>query len=217
MSLALYAIGEDRHGPLEELTVEQTRMRTLAADGLVMFVAEQAVADVSTDEQALWRYERIVEELMKRQPILPARYGTALADERAARAALRERREELTRALHEVADAVELAVRATWSDPSAYARTPSSGREYLLGRLQAQREAQRIAERLDPLRSLARRSLVRVLPRPSMPLLAAYLVERDAVTSFDECFRSLSAAVDGAELSCTGPWPPYSFAEGGAT
>lgn len=55
------------------------------------------------------------------------------------------------------------------------------------------------------------------LARASVPTGngTAYLVDADAVTAFADRVRALQAEHPGADLSCTGPWPPYSFVGGG--
>jgi hypothetical protein len=54
------------------------------------------------------------------------------------------------------------------------------------------------------------------MERPAQPpeaLRAAYLVDRDAVGAFAARVAQLQAAQHGAQILCTGPWPPYSFSE----
>jgi hypothetical protein len=38
------------------------------------------------------------------------------------------------------------------------------------------------------------------------------LIPRDALESFRRCVDELGAKRRDAQLVCTGPWPPYSFA-----
>lgn len=40
----------------------------------------------------------------------------------------------------------------------------------------------------------------------------SYLVETCAVREFATAVASLARRLDGTALTCTGPWPPYSFA-----
>jgi hypothetical protein len=50
--------------------------------------------------------------------------------------------------------------------------------------------------------------------RPGPELLrAAYLVERARVPAVVETVRDLQREHGELALLCTGPWPPYSFAE----
>jgi hypothetical protein len=64
----------------------------------------------------------------------------------------------------------------------------------------------------EPLAALARAS-VRGRPRPPELFRAAYLVERDTVVPFTAEVARLQKANAGLSILCTGPWPPYSFAE----
>jgi Gas vesicle synthesis protein GvpL/GvpF len=41
---------------------------------------------------------------------------------------------------------------------------------------------------------------------------AAYLVDQEVVGAFAERVGNLNATLGNLKLSCTGPWPPYSFA-----
>jgi Gas vesicle synthesis protein GvpL/GvpF len=111
-----------------------------------------------------------------------------------------------------VRGAVELGVTACWSDRPAVPPA-RSGTEYMLGRLDVHRRAQRAAEIVAPLGALARDSKVKVLPRPSIPLLAAYLVDRDRTEEFVARAAELDADFEDGQLLCTGPWPPYSFVQ----
>ena len=89
-----------------------------------------------------------------------------------------------------------------------------SGAAYLRARLEARQSARRLASQLDPLTALAR-GILRALPRRDMPVLDAYLVDRSRVSEFVALVAELDDRLDGVELVCTGPFPPYSFAEGG--
>jgi hypothetical protein len=87
----------------------------------------------------------------------------------------------------------------------------SSGAEYMRTRLEELRGQDRlVAELHEPLARLARES---TLQRDDGGIRAAYLVERRNAASFREAAESLERATELAAV-CTGPWPPYSFAEG---
>jgi Gas vesicle synthesis protein GvpL/GvpF len=151
----------------------------------------------------------VVEALMEDRDLLPVRYGTRLGNERAAARALEDRHEELARALERVRGAVELSVRALRAredEPEA----ASSGSEYLRARA---RTAAAAAELHQPLSAVARMSIRRPASLPTEVLRAAYLVDRGAIDGFTSLVRRLDAANPEVQLLCTGPWPPYSFAE----
>jgi len=157
-------------------------LRVVEAAGLAAVVGDHDAPAPSVD--ALWQHERVVEGLMERGPVLPMRFGSTTHD---VGVLLEERHAELTAALERVRGAVELGVRAT-PDPEPAA----SGTEYLMRRARTERAHAALAE-------FARASVAR-------PHAGAYLVDRDTVDAFRARVRELDE-----RLTCTGPWPPYSF------
>ncbi len=203
MTVLLYAITDRDHvsdgvrgGPLS----------------LVRGAGLAAVVSHRPAPEEMWDYEQVVESLMDDGAILPARFGTVLEHEDAVRGFLTERRDELARGLERVRGAVEMGVRAQWLDDVG----GESGTAYMLGRLALLRSARGIAELLAPLRSMARTSKVAVMPRRGVAVLAAYLVDRSSADEFARRCDHLRDELQHAELVCTGPWPPYSFAREGA-
>lgn len=190
---------------------------------------------ISTTPQNLWMHESVVESLMRDRTLLPARFGTRFPDERRLEQALIENGDRLTRQLERVRGCVELGVRAIASTADASqdddvcspppAAAATSGREYMMARLarersrrQAQSRAQDLTERIDrELAPLSRERWSRLLPtsgRATGHLLSnAYLVERDRTAEFVERVRQVAAALPDMRLLCTGPWPPYHFAD----
>jgi hypothetical protein len=163
-------------------------------------------------------YERTVQQLMERCAILPAPFGRVLADDAAVRAMLRRRRKDLLARLDRVRGAVELGLRARWrptADVVLDAR-PESGESYLRDRLEMRQSARRVATELDPLTALARGTRRALVPRPDVPVLDAYLVDRGRVGEFVALVEQLGNGLDAVDLVCTGPCPPYSFADGAA-
>ena len=211
MSLLVYAFAEADADGIDGVGLDQQPLMAIEDDGVALVASRHAGPPVPAAE-ALWRYEEVVERLMARQAILPARFGSVLADEDEARSVLRTRREELLRGIDRVRGAVELGIRATWSEAPA-PPAAHSGTEYMLGQLDVHRRAGRAAEVVAPLAALARDSTVKVLPRPSIPLMAAYLVDRDRTEEFVARAAELDADFEDGQLLCTGPWPPYSFVQ----
>jgi len=209
--IELYAITDNPGPPLPELAPE---LRLVPFDGLAAVCTPASKAEVSP--QTLWHHEEVVEALMADRDLLPVRYGTRLDDEAEVARAMEGRSEELAAALDRVRGAVELSVRvmaaaATPSPPDPVATT--SGAEYL--RLRAQAEASRedaAGALYEPLAALARES-AQGRPRPPELFRAAYLVERGAVDSFVAEVGRLQGESPGLAVLCTGPWPPYSFAD----
>ena len=203
--IELYAITDHPGPPLPDVAP----LRVVPIDGLAGVYSTASDAELSPE--ALWRHEEVVEALMADRDLLPVRYGTRLDDEAAIARALEERREELAAALDRVRGAVELSVRA--AAPGAPELAGAGGSDYLRARARAAAGHDRTARVLhEPLSALARAS-VEGTPHPPELFRAAYLVEHDAVERFTEAVGRLQNANQGLSLLCTGPWPPYSFAE----
>jgi len=219
MSLLLYGIVEAGGASGQVVSgvgLDNEPLRTVVEGSLAAIVSEHAGADPRPEIDSLRNYESTVRRLMEGGEILPARFGSTLADEGAVRGLLRRRHRDLLSRVRRVRGTVELALRARWRPgtevtPSA---PPSSGTSYLRDRLELRQSARRVASELDPLTALARSSRRTLSPAPDLPVLDAYLVERDRVREFVALVAQLGDSLDEVELTCTGPWPPYSFAEG---
>ena len=197
--IELYAITDDPTPP-------DPPLRAVRCDGLTALCAPAEPRQGEPTPDALWHHEEVVEALMEERDLLPVRFGTLVSDEDAAARAVTERREELAASLDRVRGAVELAVRAHTHGHDE-APVAATGIEYM------QAKARRVeAARLlhEPLDFLARRSVL--LPGPEL-LRAAYLVDRDMVDRFVALVRRLEESHADLDVVCTGPWPPYSFAE----
>ena len=186
----------------DDATPPAPPVRAVAAAGLSALCTPADTRELT--REALWRREELLEELMAGRDLLPVRFGTVVADERAAERALAERRDELAAGLDRVRGAVELALRVHSEEPDG--PQASSGRDYLSAR---SRRAEAARELHEPLAAIARESTVL---RGEELLRAAYLVDRAAVDEFVAAVRRLQHERPRLALLCTGPWPPYSFA-----
>jgi hypothetical protein len=152
--------------------------------------------------------------------VLPLRLGSVLPDEAAVIALVEERAQEFTHALDRVRGAVEIGIRAavTEAAPEEPAEVPDElpGTAYLMTRLAQKQRGDEVIDLVHrPLADLAREHvrLDRSIGDQSSVRLA-YLVDQDAVEPFQERVQDLEMELDNVRLACTGPWPPYSFADG---
>jgi hypothetical protein len=216
MSLLVYGIVQD--GEVERFGrgLDDRPLRGVCDGPLVAVVSDNHARAPEPTASALRDYERAVRRLMDGGAILPARFGSLLSDEAAVRQLLRRRRRDLLARLRRIHGAVEIGLRASWRGDAGTAvdLRPPSGTSYLRERLERRQSARRVASELDPLTSLARSSRRAVAPRPDLPVLDAYLVDRGRVGEFVALVEQLDDRLEDVELICTGPWPPYSFAEG---
>ena len=208
--IELYAITDNGGPPLPDVAP----LELVPIDGLAAVYAPAGDAEISPE--TLWRHEEVVEALMADRDLLPVRYGTRLEDEAALARAVGERRDELAAALDRVRGAVELSVRAVGTGARQPAPSPAeatTGAEYLRMRARAVAGREQAAAALhEPLSALARAS-AEGRPRPPELFRAAYLLERGSVERFTAEVARLQNENPGLSILCTGPWPPYSFAE----
>lgn len=220
MSLLLYGVVEAGGESVTGVGLDDRRLHTIVEGPLAAIVTEHEGNPPEPAIERLREYEHTVRRLMDSGAILPARFGSVLADEGTVRALLRRRRRDLLARVRRVRGAVELALRASWrggegaSSETEGGRKHDSGTSYLRQRLELRQHARRVASELDPLSALARSSRRTLAPAPDLPVTEAHLVERDRVREFVALVRQLDDRLDDVELTCTGPWPPYSFAEG---
>lgn len=188
-------------------------VRIVSIPGLAAIVSDHPGGLDSPSEDDLWAHERVVERVMADRSVLPMRFGSLLADDEAVSALLTTRRAEFTSGLRRVAGAIELGVRVAWHPGGAAPGDSTSGSAYLQSLVDQRRRARALAERIDaPLARLARDSRQRLLLTDNLPLSGAYLVDRERLDAFKTEVAALDEQIGQAEIMCTGPWPPYSFA-----
>ena len=207
--IALYAITDHPTPPVPD----RAAMHVVASGDLAVLCGPVATRAVSAE--ALWDHERLVEALMDDRDLLPMRYGTCVPDEPAAAKALQDNRAVYAASLETVRGAVELAVRVFATDRAANPAPTSSGTtgtDYLRARARvaaAESEAGTLVHM--PLAEMSRAATAARVPRPGELLRSAYLVDRDATSRFSARVAELQQRNPRLRITCTGPWPPYSF------
>jgi Gas vesicle synthesis protein GvpL/GvpF len=208
----LYAITEPAaHVPTAEGLADQP-LRLVSTPDVGAVCSEHDPGEFEPTPDALWRHDQIVEAAMAQGPVLPARFGTTFIDADALRTTLERDRVRLRRQLERLRGCVELAVRV--SPPTSDAASPSTGQEYIHARLDDRRARRALAEQtLAPLASHAVRSRTPGPVPDTRTLTASFLVRAAEVDEFADRVRVLAERHSELVFSCTGPWPPYSFAE----
>ena len=217
MSLLVYGIVEADGTAVVGTGLDDCSLRGVTDGPLMAIVTEHHDPGPDPGTATREAYERTLQSLMDSRAILPMQFGRVLADDDAVRAMLRRRRRGLLAKLDCVRGAVELGLRARWrgADPAPDPRSETCV-AYLRDRLETRQSARLLANELDPLTALARSSRRALVTHPDLPVLHAYLVDRGRVGEFVALVHELGGCLDGVELVCTGPCPPYSFADGGA-
>ena len=214
--LYVYAIADAAPEPLGT-GLHGAPLRAVS-DGATFAVASEHEQAPQSGVEELWCHEEVVERLMEQVAVLPMRFGATAASESELEAVLRARREEFTALLDQVRGAVELSVRVAPAPPAEEVRlaaggdpAPPSGTEYMRQRGRALSAREDVEARYhQPLSALSRSSRVPAGRLGPGGFKAAYLVEADRVEAFTELVAELGREGE-ANVSCTGPWPPYSF------
>lgn len=210
-------------------------------------IAHRDVAALVSDVEvraahALRTYWRVLEEAAERTTVLPVRFGTAMADDRAVvDEFLEPSHDELVAGLAEMAGKAQLTVKGFYEQDAllagVVARSPAVARlrEHVqalpeaaayykrieLGQLVAaeverarERDGRTVFERLEPLALAAR---AEPLSTPDAAVHAAFLVERDRIDEFGAAVGALERELAGRlRLRLLGPLPPFSFTDAGA-
>jgi hypothetical protein len=213
LSLLLYGVTGQRPGAEDLRGVAGTPVRPIAAADLVVLASDHDEFP-PLSEETLWDFERVIESAMNWGAILPVRFGTLLPTAQDVERMLEARRDELMAKLEHVRGAVELSVRGVWPGgaPPIATAPADTGTDYMQARLGPQRRARELADRVHAhLDDFARASHHRILTRATVPVSAAFLIDRGSEEEFVRAVTGLDAGLDDTELVCTGPWPPYSF------
>lgn len=184
------------------------------------------------------RHLEVLEALMERCTVLPARFGSVYSGRAELDDYISDAREVLAADMARVRGHVEIGVRVTDERVPNSAQAPAGslmaradcgastgpGASYLAARqVDAERRTRKkraiealadaVIGRLEP---LASRHSWKATPtpsgRPSVSL--AFLVRRERFEDFRGALANLRDAEPGLEFLCTGPWPPYSFVGG---
>lgn len=196
------------------------RLRVLACAGVLAVVGDVRAAVTPTIE-GLRAHDRIMRRLVTRFPaVLPARFGSVVADEATLAATLGGRAEEIAAALTLVEGREQMTLRLYGPVASTPPRPDigdslGPGARYLSERMQARRASEEIPE-LAPLRP-ALAGLVRAERAErhgTPPLLASvyHLVERGSTDAYRAVVATSDGALGGVHVRVSGPWPPYAFA-----
>lgn len=208
--IQLYAITDHPGPPLPDLA----SLELVPHGDLAAVCAPAPEGEITTE--MLWEHERVVERLMDDRDLLPVRYGTRVPDAEAAAQALQANHDELVESLEFVRGAVEVSVRVLGDgQPSAMPEapaTPATGVAYMQAKAEKLAAEDDVRQAIhEPLAALARAESIRPAGLPGELMHAAYLVSQDQLPSLTATVEELQRAHPGWQITCTGPWPAYSF------
>lgn len=189
------------------------------AAGLACAVSTAAASDAYTPVRTrILEHQRVVEALMRQTSVLPFRFGMVVEDDDACRRLLVARSGELRAALDRVRDCVEYAIRLSGPSETAGSSpempTEGPGTAHLRALIRRAGAWPASTERVlqDSLGTHVAGQML--WPRtPARPeLRASLLVRRPQTELFLADLGALQRSRPDLALTCTGPWPPYSFA-----
>ncbi|HEY2578021.1 MAG TPA: GvpL/GvpF family gas vesicle protein [Streptosporangiaceae bacterium] len=202
---------------------------------------QQSLAQPGELEAVARAHHHIVETVAAAQAAIPARLATVYRDETGVRDLLAERGDEFAGTLRWLSSRLELGVKV-WADPSLLAGegtaeqvdiTPDGGaaagagtlylrqrRAHLTAREAGHQHATRLSDEIHAmLAGLAVSACLHAAQDPrsgddhsQMVLNGAYLVDSARAEEFSAA--AVASGQEGARVEVTGPWPPYSFADG---
>ena len=215
-------------------------IHTLPHDGIAAVVGPSDVDDyqgLAREElvKVLLQHQRVVEEVLPAFPVLPAKFGTVLADEDRVLELLARGHALFRDELERLGACVQMEVVVQWdlekvfaelgrderiAEVRAAAAAPGADTEAMriaLGRtVQALLEQRRgvLRDRLLPrLQETGREVHVNPLMDDTMILNLALLVDESGRQRLDALLPELDAEHEGSlDFRCVGPLPPYTFA-----
>ncbi|MFQ5571441.1 MAG: GvpL/GvpF family gas vesicle protein [Rhodothermales bacterium] len=231
----LYAITEELDGCIEALRgIDHALLTYLSRDGLVAVVSSIEGETVSPTPRRLWQHEQVVEALMTKGAVLPARFSTVFESEDVVEEKMSAFCEEYQVALNRLRNCVELNLRVVrlmesslGGDGQASDEAPELSETTLRGRTAS--VAQKAVQEQHRTRKFSDESLGKALHQSlaecavehrlsledsrSMLMKSAYLVRNTRLDEIKEKVRELIEMHSNLHFLCTGPWPPYHFVE----
>jgi Gas vesicle synthesis protein GvpL/GvpF len=192
--------------------VDDATVETYVVDSVAAVISRHPDGPAATQE-AVVRHAQVVEAAMRTAgTVLPARFGAAYADDASLGRAVSERAPSLRDRLGRVEGCVELGVRVLAPDEAS--ASAADGGAYMRSRLRETREREGLAARIHrALDEIAQQSTTRVPHAGRALLIGSYLVEAARQDEFRRQVEQLGRECSDLALVCTGPWPPYSFAD----
>jgi len=211
-------------------------VRGLAGASLVHNIAHEGLSCVTSDytggnfdtlpKEELARYlvthRTVVEQVVKRHPILPLKFGTVLADSDEIHQLLAQGHPQFSLTLFWIQGKVELEVMATWAGGQIFEENSVEPETLPVDETLPPEQIrvsppQRRQNYLERMAGFLKPVSVDIQPRPidpgGMAVSVAFLVEEANLETFHERVKHLNALFyNQIDFQVIGPLPPYSFA-----
>jgi hypothetical protein len=208
----VYAFAEDLRGLPDVDGLDGARLEQLSCDGVAAVYSRRVSSARPSRDEALV-HGTVVGALERRAAtVVPVRYGQVLQNEQALAEAVRSKGEAIRTTFARVRDCVEIAVRV-WGAPTRVEAADGAG--YMHGRREAELQRRAVVDQLhERVSSAARDARIRYGALGGEELfVAAYLIPAARLTEVTREVESFGSDHRDLTVVCTGPWPPFSFAE----
>ncbi len=226
----LYAV-IDSSEPLSGITgIDGSALHNVSYRDIGAVVGDINIPPAEMMREYVMAHEDVVEKMMERYTVLPARFLSVFDGENRILSVLSEHYSVLSENLGRVRGKVEFGIKAlgvigyTGANLEGAldisdSQDASPGKRYMSMRIREHilEEAvrQKAAEYMDALNSMFQGIVCEKNvegPKGERRLLSAtYLVEMDSVQSFRETFERVRVSFPELKFLLSGPWPPYNF------
>ena len=191
-------------------------LRIVELGGLFALVGDVPAAP-APDPTTLSAQDAVLRRLVTGvDAILPARFGTLVADDATLVESLMARRSELTRALAQVSGCEQMTLRVWGEQAAPQADAGATGAGPGARYLAARRRARQVPE-VDTLRSrlgpLVKAERVERHDRPPLLATVQHLVPRGESARYLAEVEAAGPRLAPWRVTVTGPWLPYAFGE----
>jgi len=212
MSLLLFGIITGEH----PITIDAD-LRLIQSEGLAALV-RASDTELSRESSAVLEYGDKIMQIHQQTTLIPMRYGSLLADEKAVIKNLQDENAHYHSILAKLADCEEMGVRITLKNSEDETGAPqSSGQAYLLARKSIYSVPELAVQQEALINSVLagfyqeQRATLSVFNGQRTYLLS-YLVPRATLKQFKLGYFDLATSL-GESVTVSGPWPPYNFVE----
>ncbi|NMH66456.1 GvpL/GvpF family gas vesicle protein [Shewanella salipaludis] len=218
--------------------INKAPIYSLNAEGVGVVISDLPSTQLRPDRRNIMAHSEILKRLMSQTTVLPVRFGTIAAGDRAIQRFLSQYKHQLVEQLERLQDRVEMGLRVSWNVPDIYEyfvrQYPELRRQrdqvYGTGSKPGRDERINLGHMYDKLvneaRSAHRERLEQIIlpscdaicsntPKNEKVVLnLACLVRRDNLAAFE---RQIAEAADIFDDSYTidlnGPWAPHNFVD----
>lgn len=206
---------------------QKDRIHTIHFKDLAAVVGRPPESGGVVTREAAIAHEKVIEEVMKRYPVLPLSFGVAARAKAVQQKLLGERFDEFHEALARIAGKTELDLKAFWLNrdeifqevAQALQITRSESASYAHRIAIGERVAQMIVQKKEheadaivaPLRSLAEETVEQETHGDRMVLNCAFLVRKKHEAAFDKAVAHAAAEHEGRLKFKYVLSPPYNF------